>query len=562
MQRQAICTTYVLANRSLPALRSGRYQSYDATNLRPQPPTNKIRRTIGAMTMDVRSLMRRTVLYNAEREAIVHGDTRLTFRQAWSRGLRLANALLQLGLQPGDRIGVLEDNSIEASDLFLGTAAANLVRVPLYPRNRQEAHAHMLGHTGCRAVVVTEKYAHELDGLAGQLPDLQHVVVRDDGYEEWLATHSDEDPDVSVDPDDNFIIRHTGGTTGLPKGVAYTHRAWLAAGRDWVYLFPPVEPGDKCLHVGPISHGSGYLFVPMFLAGASNVLLGHFDPSDAIDLMEREGIGYMFLVPTMLNMLNHEPTVRGRDWSRLKCLQIGAAPIADATALGAREIFGDVLWQGYGQTEAVPVTMMGPKQWFAVIEGSQPLRSCGLPLPFADLEIWDEYNRPLPPGEAGQIACRCDGQMSGFWNDPEGTAERMVDGWVLTGDIGTIDKNGYVYVLDRAGDTIISGGFNIYPAELENVLSDHPDVIEAAVFGIPDEKWGETPMAVCVIKEGGNVTSAELIALCAERLGSYKKPKDVKLVRDALPKSAVGKIMRKTLREPYWEGHERRVSGN
>jgi acyl-CoA synthetase (AMP-forming)/AMP-acid ligase II len=512
--------------------------------------------------MDVRGLMRRTVAYNANREAIVHGGNRLTFTQAWERGLRMANGLFGLGLQPGDRIGVLEDNSIEASDLFLGATVANLVRVPLYPRNRREAHIHMLGHTGCRAVVVAAKYAHEIDGLIDELPDLQHVLIRDEGYEDWLAGQSNDDPDVSVDPDDNFIIRHTGGTTGLPKGVAYTHRAWLAAGRDWVYLFPPVEPGDKCLHVGPISHGSGYLFVPMFLAGACNVLLDHFDASQALELMEREGIGYMFLVPTMLNMLNHEPTARRRDWSKLKCLQIGAAPIADDTALTARDIFGDVLWQGYGQTEAVPVTMMGPKQWFADIEGSEPLRSCGLPLPFADLEIRDENNKPVPVGEAGQIACRCDGQMVGFWNDPEGTAERMIDGWVLTGDIGKIDKNGYVYVLDRAGDMIISGGFNIYPAELENVLSDHPQVREVAVFGIPDDKWGETPMAVCVVDESASVTSDELIKICADRLGSYKKPKDVIIQTEPLPKSAVGKIMRKTLREPYWEGHERRVAGN
>jgi len=511
--------------------------------------------------MDVRGLMRRTVLYNADREAVVHGSRRLSFAEAWSRGLRLANGLLALGLEPGDRVGVLEDNSVEAADIFLGAAAANLVRVPLYPRNRREAHVHMLGHTGCRALVVSEKYAHEVAGLETELSALQHIVVRDSGYEAWLAGHPDDDPDVAVDPDDPFIIRHTGGTTGLPKGVAYSHRAWLAAGRDWVYLFPPVEPGDKCLHIGPISHGSGYLFVPMWLAGACNVLLDHFDPGEALAVMQQEGIGYMFLVPTMVNMLNHHPAARQGDWSRLKCMQIGAAPIADDTALTAREIFGDVLWQGYGQTEAVPVTMMGPRQWFAEVPGSEPLRACGLPLPFADLAIWDADNNPVPVGETGQIVCRCDGQMTGFWNDPEATQARMVDGWVLTGDIGRIDVSGYVYVLDRAGDMIISGGFNIYPAELENVLCDHPEVVEAAVFGVPDARWGEAPLAVCVVGADAAVTPDELIALCGERLGSYKKPRGVTLTTEPLPKSAVGKIMRKTLREPHWAGHQRRVSG-
>ncbi|MDP6342967.1 MAG: AMP-binding protein, partial [Alphaproteobacteria bacterium] len=375
--------------------------------------------------MDVRSLMRRAVLFNGQREAIVADGRRLTFEQSWERGLRLANALLSLGLKPGDRVGSIEDNGLQAADFFLAATAANLVRVPLYPRNRKETHAHMLGNTGCRVVIAAQQYVHELDGLLEELPDLEQVVTRGDDYEDWLAGFPADDPDVAVDADDYFIIRHTGGTTGLPKGVAYTHRAWLAAGRDWLYLFPPVEPGDKCLHLAPISHGSGYLFVPMWLGGASNVLLGGFEPAQALAVMEEEGIGYMFLVPAMLNQLNHEPTARQRDFSKLKCLQIGAAPIADDTALAARDIFGNVLWQGYGQTEAVPVTMMGPNQWFAEIEGSNPLRSCGLPLPFADVEIRDEDNNPLPQDEEGEIALRCDGQMAGFWNDPAGTAERM-----------------------------------------------------------------------------------------------------------------------------------------
>jgi len=512
--------------------------------------------------MDCRSLMRRTALFHAGREAVVHGAVRLTFAEAWRRGLRLANGLLGLGLKPGDRVGVLEDNSVQAADFFLGTTAANLVRVPLYPRNAREQHLHMLRHTGCRALVVAAKFAHEVEGFERELPALERVIIRGGSYEEWLAAHSDADPDVPVSPDDNTIIRHTGGTTGLPKGVAYTHRAWLAAGRDWFYAFPEVVPGDKCLHIGPISHGSGYLFMPIWLAGGCNVLLDHFDPERALDILEQEGIGYVFMVPTMLAMLNQQPSAKGRDWSRLKCIQIGGAPITDATALKAREIFGDKLWQGYGQTEALPVTMMGPKQWFADVAGSEPLRSCGMPLPFADLEIWDEDNAPLPIGEIGQLVARCDGQMSGFWNDAKATKERMVDGWVLTGDIGKIDRNGYVYVLDRAGDMIISGGFNIYPAEIENALTSHPKVKEAAVFGVPDAKWGESPVAVCVVDEPASISAEELIALCIARLGSYKKPSKVVIRTEALPKTPVGKIKRKELREPYWVGHTRRVAGN
>jgi acyl-CoA synthetase (AMP-forming)/AMP-acid ligase II len=506
--------------------------------------------------------MRRSATFFAERSAVIHGERRLTFSAAWQRGLRFANALLALGLRPGDRVGVLEDNSVEAADFFLGTTAANLVRVPLYPRNSRAAHRVMLERTGCRALVVSGRYAADVEPLRAEIASLEHLIVRDEGYERWLAGFPDRDPAVPVMPEDKTIIRHTGGTTGMPKGVAYTHRAWLAAGRDWFYLFPPVMPGDRCLHIGPISHGSGYFFVPMWLAGGCNVLLDHFDPNAALDVMQAEKIGYMFLVPTMLNMLNQAAASGTREFPQLKCMQIGGAPITDATALGARKIFGDRLWQGYGQTEAVPITMMGPQQWFAEVEGSEPLRACGMPLPFADLEIWDENNKPLPTGEAGQIVVRCDGQMSGFWEDPEATRERLVNGWVLTGDIGRVDTNGYVYMLDRAGDMIISGGYNIHPSELENVLTSHPAVIEAAVFGVPDPRWGESPTAVCTVDGETPVSEAELIELCASRLGSYKKPGRVVLQKEPLPKSPVGKIRRKDLREPYWEGRDRRVSGS
>jgi acyl-CoA synthetase (AMP-forming)/AMP-acid ligase II len=212
--------------------------------------------------MDVTSAMRRAASFFADREAVVHGKDRLTFASAWERGCRLANGLIALGLKPGERVAVLEDNSKEAADFFLGAGIANLVRVPLYPRNSREAHLHMVGHTGCAALVVSGNYAHEVADFKRQLADLRHIVVRDEGYERWLAAQSDVDPMLKIRPEDNYIIRHTGGTTGRSKGVAYTHKAWLACNRDWFYNYPPVEPGDKCLHMGPISHASGYLFMP------------------------------------------------------------------------------------------------------------------------------------------------------------------------------------------------------------------------------------------------------------------------------------------------------------
>lgn len=513
--------------------------------------------------MDVTSLMRRTAVFHQDRLCTIEGDRRLTFGEQWRRGCQMANALIAAGLVPGDRVGVLEDNSVEAADFFLGAAIANVVRVPLYPRNERESHLHMLDHTACRVVVVSGNHAAELDGMVDEIDTLESVIVRDDGYEHWLSNYSDDDPLVPADPDDNYIIRHTGGTTGLSKGVAYTHKRWLDAGRDWTYGFPPIEPGDRCLHVGPISHGSGYLYVPIFLSGGCNVLLDHFNAAETLELMEREQIAYMFAVPTMLNALAREAGEVKPDLSKLKVLQIAAAPIADETALRGREVFGPVLHQLYGQTEALPIACMGPNQWFADENGSTPLRAAGLPLPFADLKILDpETQEELPLGAEGEIAARCDGQMEGFWNNPEATAQRMHDGMVLTGDIGRLDKNGYLYVVDRKDDMIISGGYNIWPAELENVLSDHPAVIEAAVFGIPSDRWGETPCAHLTIDDTIAVSEDDLIQLCVDRLGSYKKPGKVVLSTEPLPKSPVGKILRRSLREPYWAGQDRRVSGS
>jgi acyl-CoA synthetase (AMP-forming)/AMP-acid ligase II len=462
---------------------------------------------------------------------------------------------------------VLEDNSIEAQDFFVGAAIAGLVRVPLYARNARASHEHMLDHTGCSVLVVSANHAGDVAGIESDVAGLKTVFVRDDGYESWLAAQSDTDPGVAISPDDWYIIRHTGGTTGRSKGVAYSHRSWLAAGRDWFYNFPPMQAGDPCLHVGPISHGSGYLYTPTWLSGGVNVLLDHFDVVDTLDTMERERVAYMFAVPAMLNALARHPSAADRDWSALKVIQIGGAPINDDTALLARDVFGMVLFQGYGQTEALPVCMMGPEEWFSDVAGSNPLRSAGRALPFAYLQIRDpdDPDREQPIGTDGEIAIKCDGQMLGFWENEAATAERMTsDGFVLTGDIGRLDDNAYLYVLDRKDDMIISGGFNIWPAELENVIQDHPAVIEVAVISAPDPRWGETPMALCVVAPGAeaSVTADEIIELCARRLGSYKKPSRVEFRTEPLPKSPVGKLQRKVLREPYWVGHDRRVAGN
>lgn len=510
--------------------------------------------------MDVRTGMRRAVAFNADRPAVITKTRTLTFAEAWTRGLRLANALRELGARPGDRVASLEDNNIGAVDFLLGAAIAGVVRVPLYARNSADAHEHMLEHTQCRILVTDESYAASV-ATAGSIPALEHVVVRDEKYESWLASHPDTDPDVAIDDDDWYVIRHSGGTTGRAKGVGYTHHDWMVVCRNWLYHLDRLTPRSVIGHAGPITHGSGYLFIPGWLHGCPNVLFGDFETGKVLDMMARHRVSHMFSVPTMIQALSTHPSARELDWSALKAVLVGGAPITDRTALLGHEVFGDCLYQGFGQTEALCLAFMDSSEWFGDVAGSTPMRSAGRVSPFAQVEIRDEDGRALPIGDEGEIVARVEGQMRGYWGDPELTAQRLVDGWVRTGDVGKFDVNGYLYVLDRADDMIISGGFNIWPAELETTIADHPAVVEVAVFAVPDDKWGETPMALCVVKDLNAVTAEEIIALCAERLGSYKKPSRVEFTTEPLPRSIVGKVTRKSLREAHWAGRASRISG-
>ncbi|MQA15336.1 MAG: AMP-binding protein [Pseudonocardiaceae bacterium] len=511
--------------------------------------------------MDVPSLMRQSVDFHRDRPAIVTEDRVLSFAEAWERGVRLANGLLACGVRPGDRVAGVEDNNLGAADLFLGCAIVGAVRVPLYARNPRRSHGQMLEQTQTKVVLADAAYADSIAGLETEIDDLAHVLVRDSGYEDWLASQSDTDPERDVDSDAWYIIRHSAGTTGRPKGVGYTQHDWLVNCRNWYYRLPNLSPSSVVGHAGPISHASGYLFLPAWLHGSANLLFGAFEAGKVLDMMERHHVTHMFTPPSMVAMLAADESATARDWSALECVLVGGAPITDATALAGRKVFGDVLHQVFGQTEAVPLTVMTPEEWFADVEDSNPMRAAGRVLPFARLQVRDADGTVLPIGSEGEVYAQVEGQMREFWGDEELTRTRLIDGWIRTGDIGRIDTNGYLYVLDRVDDMIVSGGFNIWPAELETVIADHPEVVEVAVFGIPDERWGETPMAVCCVAEGASADAAQIVELVTERLGSYKKPSKVEFTTESLPKNVVGKLQRKVLREPHWAGHERRVSG-
>lgn len=512
--------------------------------------------------MDVRALLRRSAQVHAQRVAVIAGDRQLTFAEMWDRGVRLANGLLAAGLHPGNMVATLEDNSVGAVDTYIGAAAANLCRVPLYARNARAAHVRMLINVCARVLIVEEQHLPDVEGIEAEVPSLEWVLVRDSAYEAWLAAQSDVDPDPAIDPDDLLVIRHTGGTTGAPRAVPNSHRTWIAAARDYFYPLPAPAAGDRILHIGPLSHASGYWLLPLWAVGGVNVLVHGLDAASTLDVLESQRIAYAFVPPVLLSRFTRVPGAAQRDWSAAKALLMSGGPIAPDTVRRARAVFGDrPLYQLYGQTETGAVAVMGHEDWFADVAGSTPLEACGRLHPWVELEVRGDDGTPVELGQSGEIAIRADGQFRGFYGAPTETDARIVDGWVLTGDIGRLDQNGYLYLLDRKNDVIVSGGFNIHPLELENVIASHPDVIEVAVFGIPHDRWGETPMAVCCVEPTATVTEEVIVALVSERLGSYMKPTRVSITTQPLPRSPVGKIMRRALRDPHWAGHDRRVAG-
>ena len=512
--------------------------------------------------MNVRDLLRQSAQFYANEPAIITDDIRLTFAEAWERGLRMANALYSLGLKPGDRCGSLEDNNLPAIDFFLGAAIANIVRVPLYARNARSSHAYMLDHTDCKAVIVDSIYESSIEGLNSEIESLETMFTRGstEEYESWLAQFPAQDPDVDIKADDLYVIRHTGGTTGKPKGVPFTHQLWLLTGAFWIYSLPSPAVGDVCMHIAPISHASGYSFIPYWINGGCNLLVSKYEPNAVANMMEEEKVSFVFMAPTMVNDIMATPGASERDWSNLKVLLIGASPITEANAKRAYKMFGDAICSLYGQSEVGAVTLCPARDWIRTdIEGSNPIRSVGKVHPLCLVKIRDpDTHEEKSPGEEGEICVKFDTQMPGYWKNEEATKNTIINGWVHTGDVGYLDKNGYLYMCDRKDDMILSGGYNIWPAELENAISMLEDVQEVVVIGIPNERFGESPHAIVMEKKAGTVTKEQVVQAVIDECGSYKKPGSVEISTNPIPRTPVGKLSRKLIREPYWEGTGRR----
>lgn len=510
--------------------------------------------------MDFPALLRKAVLEHGDRTAVVCEQHELTYRELYERSCRLANALAGLGVRPGDRVALLGDNSVEIPEQMAGLALGNLVRCGMYTHAGSDSFVYLAEHIDAKALLVQARHYEGIADRLSELPLLEHVIVYDgdapDGthhYEALLAAASGEDPYVAVDPGDLHIIRFSAGTTGKPKGICHTSAGWMGMGVELAHGIARFEEDDRYLAAAPMAHAAGMIVWPLLQAGGTLVIMPAFDPGGLLEIVEGQRITVLFLVPTMIQMVVNHTDAQTRDLSSLRVVLYGAAPISERTLADALAAWGNIMYQLYGQSECLPSTVLTPRHHRLDDEGRGRLRSAGRAFPNVELAILDDDGRPVPDGEIGEVAVRSPGAMQEIWKDPDATAARVTaDGFVLSRDMGYLDGEGFLFLADRKDDMIISGGFNIWPAELENAIADHPAVLEVAVFGVPDERWGETPMAVVVLREGHVATADELIAHCRERVGATKKVTSVAFA-DELPKTPVGKVLRRVLREPHWD---------
>lgn len=515
-------------------------------------------------TNPFRDLLTATVERVGSRTAVVCGESLQTYGELFDRACRLANVLAALGAKPGDRIATLSGNRLESLEEMAALALGGFVRCPLYATDSPLRHAQVLSFLAPAVLIADDAYWQQLRPLLPQGVPFKVLVrgaqaAHDPGgvdYEREIAAASSAVPDAPAEPDSLHVIRFTAGTTGIPKPVAHSVRGYLEANIE-VLAECPLTELDAYLAISPYSHGSGNLVWPALTAGAKHVVMQRFDPGEALRLIAAERCSILFLVPTMISALLRHPSAASTDFSSLRAIIYGAAPIPETLIDQAIAVFGNVLYQCYGQSEIVPVTMLLPADHEADAHGRRPrLASAGRPTRRSAVRIEGPDGKVLPPGEEGEIVARSPGQMMGIWNDEAATRARVTaDGWIRTRDRGYIDEDGYLYVKDRIDDMIISGGFNIAPAEIEAALTEHPAVAQCVVFGVPHERWGSTPAAVVRLADPAvKIDPDDLIAWCRERVGPVKKPSYVIFTDEPLPMNAAGKLLRRAAREKYWPG--------
>ena len=516
---------------------------------------------------DVGAIVRYHAKNQPDAVSLVLGDRTLTWAQLLSRSAQVAQGLKRAGVKAQDRVAFLDKNGIEHFEVFYGCALLNAVSVDVNWRLAAPEVSFIVNDSQAEVLIVGQEFVPVLDAIVGELDRVKTIIVigghsNHDDYERWVNAQSATDPKAPTKSSDVAFQLYSSGTTGRPKGVMLTNDNFFA-------LLPAAQKiwhmSDKTINLVamPLFHigGGGWATAAQY-CGARSIIMRDVNPAEIVAWIEKYRITHAFMVPVLLQFALAMPNIGTTDFSSLELIAYGASPISESVLEGAIKAFKCPFMQVYGLTETTGVvTVLGPEDHDLSSANKGRLRSCGKPFTGIELRIVNsDTAKDVPLGEVGEIWIRSRQVMKGYWNMPEETAKSIVKGqWFRSGDAGYFDKDGYVYIFDRVKDMIVSGGENVYPAEVENALMGHPAIADVAVIGVPDEKWGEVPMALVVRKPDTQVTESEILAFARERLAGFKTPKSVGWV-DALPRNPSGKILKKDLREPYWKGHTRRVN--
>lgn len=513
--------------------------------------------------MQIPDYLERSSRYFSDRPAVICGAETLTHSELFRRACRLAHALLGLGLQKGDRVAIQAWNSPRVVEFECALYLAGLVRVPINARQTAAETVELLADAGARGMVAEASHAQALVGLNADLSILQVRLCFGGAcpgwsdYEAVISRASDARPSVQLGDHDLAVLHYSSGSTGKLKAAMHTYGNRRAGLRNVLMGNPGSHlPGDTILMMGPLTHATGVLMQPMLSQGMCLRVYEKFDLERMFDDASHHRFSHVFMVPTMLNMMMAHPGVGRVDFSGLKQLTYGAAPTTPDRIREVWERVGPVLTQGYGASEVCGgVAALSPQDHQRALS-SRPelLGACGRPTTEMEVAVCDESGGELPMGEVGEIMIRGDSVAQGYWNAPEQTAEAFLpSGWYRTGDLARRDHEGYLYIVGRSKDMIISGGFNVYTAEVEAVVQRHPAVHEVCVFGVPDPVWGEAVHACVSLRSGQQLSEADILAGLPRDLAAYKKPRGLTILAQ-LPRNHNGKIDRKQLREPFWAG--------
>lgn len=520
------------------------------------------------MAMALVNFLDRGALRNPDGDCLVTaGGDAMSFRQVQMLSFRIANTLHSHGLSPGDVGSVLSFNNATAFACTFGLARAGMAWLPLNPRNSEDDSHYLLEFMDCRVLIFHSDFAELVGRLRPRLPQLYQWVCLDreldhiPSLEQWLQGASETDPKVERRPEDLAALFPTGGTTGRSKGVMMTNRVInnMVAAYASSFVYEQAEQ-PVVMAAAPLTHTAGLISLSALSKGGKVIILPKPDIELMLNTIEKHRVNEFFLPPTVIYRMLDHPGIERRDFSSLRYFVYAAAPMSVDKLKRAIKVFGPVMAQTYGQAECpMLVTYFSPLQH---LENGEPaaddrLASCGFPTPFVQVQILDENNNPLPYGEKGEICVRGDLVMAGYYKQPEKTAETIIDGWLHTGDVGVQSSDGWIRIVDRKKDMIITGGFNVYPQEIEQVIWAHEAVQDCAVIGLPHADWGEAVTAIVELAPHRQVAAEELKLLCKKALGSVKTPKQI-IFRE-LPRSPNGKVLKRELRDEYWEGQERKV---